>query len=70
MKLTNKFGEHTSDTCLLNPKNKNKKGWQDKKLAVEIAANIAEEDDGEGVPTDSDASMDISVDEESSGDES
>ena len=68
VKHTDKFGEHTSETCLLNPKNKNKKGRE--KLAVEIAANVAEQADSEGVPTDSDASMDISVEEDSSEDES
>ena len=35
-----KFGEHSSDTCLLNPKNQNKQ--KEKKLKV--VANLAQED--------------------------
>ena len=70
VKHTDKFGEHTSETCLLNPKNKDKKGRGQKKLAVEVEANAVNEEDGEGVPTDSDESMDVSIESNSSGDES
>ena len=65
---TKRFGEHTSDTCLLNPKNKGKKAKKldkkSEKKRVQIDAN-AVQDDSDGVPTNSDSS-----DDESSGDES
>ena len=47
-----------------------KKGRGQKKLAVEVEANAVNEEDGEGVPTDSDESMDVSIESNSSGDES
>ena len=61
---TKRFGEHTSDTSLLNPKNKVKKAKKSDKKRVQIDAN-AVQDDSDGVPTNSDSS-----DDESSGDES
>ena len=69
VKYTERFGEHTSDTCLLNPKNKGKGGKKGGKKRVEVDAHIAR-DDNEGVDTNSDdTDVDLS-EEESSDDES
>ena len=56
---TERFGEHTSETCLLNPKNKDKKGKK-AKGSVEIEANVAADEEDLAVATDSDESMEIS----------
>ena len=69
VKFTERFGDHTSETCLLNPKNKNKKGKRGNKKRVEVDAHAVQNDD-DGVPTNSDSSDDVPSEDESSGDES
>ena len=69
VKYTKCGGDHTSDTCLLNPKNKGKSSKKGGKKRVEVDAHLAQDDD-EGVDTNSDDSKLRLSEEESSDDES
>ena len=69
VKYTERFGDHTSATCLLNPKNKGKGSKKGGKKRVEVDVHLAQ-DDEERVDTNSDDSELGSSEEDSSDDES